>query len=172
MNSNALIPVGTILKTKGFDGTLLVEFYYEIHHDVFKVLFIKTNEIETPLLISKSHQDSESTYGIQFQSYDTKEKAQKLNGTTVYMSEDMALKHFDVIEDDDYIGYEVYDRDLFLGTVVEVYTTKFQETLEIEEPHGTKFLIPFVDELLNEIDPDTRKIVYELPLGYLDSIKI
>lgn len=172
MISNTLIPVGTILKTKGFDGTLLVEFNYEIINDTFKVFFIKQNEIETPLLIQKSVLFQDTTFYIQFQTLETKEKAQKYNGAILYMPESIAQNHFIVEEDDDVIGYEVYNREHYLGRVIELYSNKMQETIEIEDLEGTRILIPFVDELLNEIDPETMKIVYDFPPDYLESIKL
>jgi ribosomal 30S subunit maturation factor RimM len=43
-----------------------------------------------------------------------------------------------------------------------------QLLLEVETPHSMQLLIPLVDDLIAEIDRQTRSIIMHIPEGLLD----
>lgn len=154
-----MIEIGKILKTKGFDGTTLVEFHYPILNSDFKAFFIGQNSQYTPLLIEKILPIDENTFQIIWKRYTSKELAVNLNNRLLYMEEDIAEIHFDTDSLEDFTGYQVCNFENALGLVSGIYESNLQETLEVEMENGKKLLIPLVDEMITTIDEE-KKIIY------------
>jgi ribosomal 30S subunit maturation factor RimM len=157
-----MIEIGKILKTKGFDGTTIVEFYYPIVQGEFKAFFIGKNSQYTPLLILKSQPIDEHTFHILWLRHESKELAVNLNNCELYMEEEIAEAHFDLEALEDFMGYQVYNFDNLLGIVSGLYENNLQETIEVEMNNGKKLLIPLIDEMISTIDDENESIYVEL----------
>lgn len=151
--------VGMILKTKGFDGTTIVNFDYPILKPDFKALFVSKGSMYQPLLIEKIEQSDDFTLLIKWKNYNSKEEAQLLHNKEVYLEENLILNYFDEEEQDDLIGYEVYNGEEKLGEVIDLYQTNQQETLEVRLIDDKKLLIPLIENYVVTID-DEKEIIY------------
>jgi ribosomal 30S subunit maturation factor RimM len=81
----------------------------------------------------------------------------------------IAVSFLDLTEEATWIDYKVYDANLFLGTVVDVYDNLHQQTLEIQFENKEEFvLIPVVQDWIRNIDLDLKIIDINLPEGILD----
>jgi 16S rRNA processing protein RimM len=159
--------IGRILKTKGYDGTTIVEFYHENISTAFKAVFIDKGNQKTPLLLSKIDLVDEFTANILWTKYNSKELAVSLNNCEIYMASDIVKDHFDMEEEDNYIGYEVHNFGEKIGLVSDVLQNQFQEIIEITTEDKKTILIPFIDEMIVTIDEDLRVIYCELDAEYL-----
>ena len=73
------------------------------------------------------------------------------------------------VDPDDIEGYEVVDSRLGdLGKVKEVNDATANVLLVVDTPDGDELLVPFVDEFVEEIDQDNKRIVVSLPEGLLE----
>lgn len=153
------IKIGKVLKTKGFDGTMIVRFDYPVLEDNFKAFFIQKNQQFLPLLIEKKEELDEESYLIKWSKYPTKEAAQTLHNQDLYIAQNIAETHFDFEAMEDFTGYEVYNFDDKLGVVSDILESNFQETLEVKLANEKTLLIPFIDEFIETID-DEKKAIY------------
>jgi 16S rRNA processing protein RimM len=151
--------VGTILKTKGFDGTTVVSFDYPILEANFKALFISKGSMYLPLIVEKIEQPDDYTLLIKWKNYNSKEEAQLLHNKELFLDEKFIPNYFDEEELDEFIGYEVYNREEKLGEVIDLYQTNQQETLEIKLADNKKLLVPLIEEFVVTID-DEKSIIY------------
>ena len=157
-----MLEIGKILKTKGFDGTTLVQFHYTVTHPEFKAFFIGKNSQYTPLLIEKYEPIDEHTAHILWKKHDSKELAVSLNNQGLFMEESIAQSYFDLEEVEDFIGYQVFNFEDKIGIVTGLYENNFQETLEVEMANGKKLLVPLIDEMIKTIDDEQESIHVEL----------
>jgi len=151
--------IGTILKTKGFDGTTIVYFDFPILKPDFKALFVSKGSMYQPLLIEKKEQKDDFTLLIKWKNFNSKEEAQLLHNKELYIDETLMPSYFDEEELDDLLGYEVYNREEKLGKVIDLYQTNQQETLEIRLGNDQKLLVPLIEEYVITID-DEKEAIY------------
>jgi 16S rRNA processing protein RimM len=70
---------------------------------------------------------------------------------------------------EDLVGCDVYSKDGGLvGVVASVITGAAQDRIVVEAPEGTRGEVPFVAELVPEVDVENRRIVVDLPEGLLE----
>lgn len=164
---NSLKKIGTILKTKGFDGTTIVAFDFPIINSDLKALFISKGTMHQPLLIEKVEQTNDFTLLIKWKNYNSKEEAHLLHNKEVFLDEKLIAQHFDEEELDDLIGYDVYNGEEKLGVVIELYQTNQQETMEIKLKSNENLLVPLIDEYVLTIDDDMQAIYCKLTEDYI-----
>lgn len=169
---NEFEQIGKILKTKGFDGTTVISLDYPLIDDSFKALFIQKGAMYSPLLIDKMEEIDEFTLHIKWTQYTTKEHAQSLNNTDLYIPSNLIEKYFDKEAVEDFIGYMAYNHEEPLGEVIQLFENKFQETIEVELPTGKKILIPLIDEFVVTIDDDLKKIYCNLSKEYIETFSV
>lgn len=160
--------IGIILKTKGFDGTTIVEFDFPLIREDIKALFITKGAMKQPLLIERIEQNGPHTFYIKWKNYDTKEQAQALHNKELFLDEMLFEQWFEEMEMEDFMGYKVFNRDEEIGKVVGLYETTQQETIEVELKTNKKLLIPLNDHYILTID-DTQQIIYcDLTAEYVE----
>ena len=55
-----------------------------------------------------------------------------------------------------------------VGTVRDLVSNPGQDLLEVDRPDGSTLLVPVVDEIIKDVDVESRKIQTVLPQGLLD----
>lgn len=76
---------------------------------------------------------------------------------------------------DEFYDHQLADLDVVLrdgtpvGRVAQVAHLPYQDLLVVERPDGGEVLIPFVTEIVPEIDLGARRVVVEPPPGLLDA---
>jgi 16S rRNA processing protein RimM len=77
-------------------------------------------------------------------------------------------------EPDEYYDHQLIDLDVVLadgtevGRITEVSHLPYQDLFVVERPDGTEVLIPFVEEIVTEVDLDEQKAVIVPPPGLID----
>lgn len=163
------IKVGKILKTKGFDGTLIISFDFEMTDRSAKAFFIQKNKQYIPLLVEKMGSVDEETHLIRWVNYSTKERAQALHNQELFLPEDSAQKHFLIEDSDEFIGYEVFNGEMLLGIVIGLIENNFQETLEIKLNNDKILLIPFIEQYVDTIDEDKQAIYCHVSEEFIET---
>ncbi|MFF2850457.1 ribosome maturation factor RimM [Streptomyces sp. NPDC058001] len=77
-------------------------------------------------------------------------------------------------EPDEYYDHQLMDLDVvtgdgtLVGRITEISHLPSQDLFVVERPDGSEVLIPFVQEIVTEIDLDAQRAVIEPPPGLID----
>ncbi|MER5887371.1 ribosome maturation factor RimM [Streptomyces sp. NPDC001941] len=77
-------------------------------------------------------------------------------------------------EDDEYYDHQLVDLDVVtvdgveVGRITEITHLPSQDLFIVERPDGTEVMIPFVGEIVTEIDLDEQRAVIDPPPGLID----
>ena len=165
---NSFIKIGTILKTKGFDGTTLVALDAAIIDPSIKAVFVQKGSMYSPLLIEKLTKIDDFTLHIKWTNYSSKEQAQALNSREIFIDENLLSQFFDEEIAEDLEGYEVYNLDEKIGEVITIYQNNHQETLEIKLNNAKLLLVPLIEEYVITIDDEKMAIYCQLTEEYIE----
>jgi 16S rRNA processing protein RimM len=77
-------------------------------------------------------------------------------------------------EEDEYYDHQLMDLDVVtkdgmeVGRITEISHLPSQDLFIVERPDGSEVLIPFVEEIVTEIDLEEQKAVIDPPPGLID----
>ncbi|MFF7178979.1 ribosome maturation factor RimM [Streptomyces sp. NPDC008121] len=77
-------------------------------------------------------------------------------------------------EDDEYYDHQLMDLDVVLadgteiGRITEISHLPSQDLFIVERPDGVELMIPFVEEIVTEIDLERQRAVIDPPPGLID----
>ncbi len=120
------------------------------------------------VLVVTSSRVHRNRFLVRFEGIDSREAAGGVRGA-LYVGADEAreLGESEYWERD-LVGCDVYLADgVKVGRVTDVIVRPAQDLLEVESPTG-RHLVPFVEAIVTEIDPDARRVVVDPPAGLLD----
>lgn len=160
-----LANIGYISKTHGLKGhcILRIKDNFFIDESRTKAIFININGSSAPYFIEELTWNN-SAYILKLETVDSVEAAKKLVGKSC--SVDEALIEAD--ESNELVGYMVIDHTYGeLGPVEEVIDNKNSVLLRVTYKHK-EVLLPYVDELVSNIDDKAKTISYLSPEGLID----
>ena len=154
-----LIYIGKLVNTHGLKGEVKILSDFKYKEDVFKidnVIYINDNKY-----IIKSYRRHKVFDMIILDGIDSIEKAEELKGLDIYIKK--SEYKFNGILDEDLIGLDVYDNDIYKGKIVDIYKTNSSDLLVIEGKN--KHMVPNIPEFVKEIDLKNNKIYIEYIRG-------
>ena len=92
--------------------------------------------------------------------------AEELRGTELYAAPDEAGEDEGWYEED-LLGLVVVADGVRVGTVTGLVTGEVQDLLEVELDSGSAALVPFVEEIVPEVDREQRTVTIDPPPGLL-----
>ena len=119
-------------------------------------------------LVVEHARDHRNRFLVKFEGVDSRADAEAVKGT-LYVPADRARD----LEEGEYwerdvVGSSVVTVDgADVGTVTEIIPGAAQDLLEIDTDRGPR-LVPFVSEIVTEVDPRSRRIVIDPPEGLLE----
>lgn len=154
-----LINIGKIVNTHGLKGEIRIISDFKYKNDIFK----KDNivYIDNEKYIINSYRYHKIYDMITLIDIKTIEQAEEFKGLNIYINRDDYK--FNGYLDEDLIGLEVYDKDIYKGKIVEILKTNTNDLLVID---GIKrHMVPNIDEFVKEVDLDNNKIYIEYIRG-------
>ena len=154
-----LINIGKIVNTHGLKGEIRIISDFKYKKDVFKtnnIVYINNEKY-----IIKSYRFHKIYDMIILDSINTIEQAEELKGLNVYI--DRTDYKFDGYLNEDLIGLEVYDKDIFKGKVIDIVKTVTNDLLVIEG--NKKHMVPNIPEFIKDVDLENNKIYIEYIRG-------
>lgn len=154
-----LINIGKIVNTHGLKGEIRIISDFKYKKDVFKtdnIVYINNEKY-----IIKSYRFHKIYDMITLDSINTIEQAEELKGLNVYI--DRTDYKFDGYLNEDLIGLEVYDKDIFKGKVIDIVKTINNDLLVIEG--NKKHMVPNIPEFIKDVDLENNKIYIEYIRG-------
>ena len=69
---------------------------------------------------------------------------------------------------EDLIGYKAFDGEKYIGEIADIDVSTENSLFIVETEDDKTVFIPIADEFIVELDPDGKKIVFDLPTGLTD----
>lgn len=151
--------IGKILDTFGLEGELKVRPYMplEFFEGLERVYLKRKGGDYVPFKLEWIEFMNDKII-LKFKGYDSIDAAQQFKGAKVYLpKEDLPS-----LEEDEFYAYELVgmevetDKDKKLGKVVRVQDMGPYDVLVVE---GKKIMIPFVSDIVVEVDKEKRKVI-------------
>lgn len=162
--------VARIGKPHGIKGEVTIQ----VHTDSPESRFVIGGQFRTnpssygPLTLAgvRVHQ---GTYLLRFQGVFDRNAAEALRNTTLVVAHEEVDDEEEAWFAEDLVGLKVLNTDgRELGRVLELHTREAQDLLEISTPSGSTALIPFVEELVPQVDLEAGHVVIDPPTGLLE----
>lgn len=152
-----MIHIGKVTNTHGLKGEIRILSNFPYPESVFeKNKIININNKDYKIISSRNHKE----YNLIFlENIDVIEKAEILKSHQVYI--DRKQINDDLILKEDIIGFEIYENDIQIAIVINLIYGK-QTLLETNKGY-----IPYVDEFIEKIDLENKKIYVKLIEGLL-----
>ena len=170
-----IVAIGKFQKTHALQGELnaIVDVQEDYAEDD-KPFIVDVDGIYVPFYIESIRPKVSTSYLVKLAGVDSQEEAQQFVNKEIYAMRSDLIDYFETdgetfVDPDDIEGYEVVDSRLGdLGKVKEVNDATANVLLVVDTPDGDELLVPFVDEFVEEIDQDNKRIVVSLPEGLLE----
>lgn len=160
--------IGYISKTHGLKGHVTLRLKEDIFIDEEKItsIFLDINGSQVPYFVEEIKLANQG-YLVKFENIDSVETSKKLIGKTAYCLEDF------ITEDEEslkyFIGYTVIDSKYGnIGTIVDIDDKTENVVITVAHPSGAEIILPFNDDLLNEIDDDMKTVDLNSPEGLIE----
>jgi len=159
------IYIGDIVNTHGLKGEVRLLSDFEYKKEAFqkgKKIYIGRKKEEVTI---KSHRVHKEYNMFTFEDLDD------INDVIIYKGEKAYMKREDIIIDgyfsEDIIGLEAYSNEKKIGNVSLIMKSKAHDILVITDGEK-KHLIPYIDEFIEKIDLEEKKIFINVVEGLLN----
>lgn len=165
------IPAGYVRRAHGIHGDVVVRGMLQDAEDRFVPGAVLTTDEDIPrgfeIVGVRGHQGD---YIVTFNEIGDRTTADGLRGIqfTIDRADRRQLEPGEWWPED-LEGCDVFSKDGELrGVITSVISGAAQDRIVVETPDGTKGEVPFVGELVTEVDVEHRRIVVDLPAGLLE----
>jgi 16S rRNA processing protein RimM len=162
--------VGRIGKLHGYSGAVRIDIDGDIAFSKpeknNEPVFLVIHQKPVPFFYTRWQDGGESII-VKFEDIDTEEAARELIGLEVLAPEKW-VEESDDVSAAALIDYTVVDSVLGKLGFISNYMENPGQTLLYMMLNGREVMIPFVEEFINDIDPDTQTLYTSLPDGLVD----
>ncbi len=169
MKDKNLFNLGKILKPFSYKGEVSVYSAIDLKKYNFSSLLLKINTSLVPFKINSLKNQKANIYRINFDSIDSENKAEKLRNIEIFCKKNQLLEEdYNASETKRLIGYKLLDiGEEHIGEITNIINNYQQDLIEVMYIEK-KLLIPYVEEMIIQINHDEKVIKMELPEGILD----
>ena len=160
--------IGKVIRTNGTDGEVLIRINPQTYIDIDSIshLFIEINGKLVPfsyqsLLIKKN------SLFIHFTDITTESHAEEFLLQSVFV-ENSSIIQQNATQSDEYIGYSLFDKDVYIGTIEEILEFPMHEVFRVVTTTNKEILIPHAKNLILEHKIDEKIIIMDVPEGLID----
>lgn len=168
-----LTQIGAFFKPHGIKGEITAELDYGLTPDVLRCVIAEIDGISVPFFVESFRPKGASTWLIKIDGIDDENAASLLVNHDIYAI--TAELPEGTLDDDgdgiylyDLIGYTLLDGPVAIGVIDAVDDSTANILLEVKRPDGSTVYVPFAEEWITELNPDTSTIAMELPEGLID----
>lgn len=159
-----LSPIGYFSKTHGVKGQLILKTEKDFDVDALKALFIETATGKAPYFVTEV-KEAGANLVLELEEVPNVEKARMLIGKQVYIDASLIEEEE---SDDAWIGFELIDAHHgSLGQVSAVSDNGQQMLLSLQHK-GKEIILPMVEEFIEKIDEENKKIFFQAPEGLIE----
>lgn len=175
ISKSDIIEIGKFRKTHALKGELNASL--DVDADFVNdgnPLIVEMEGIPVPFYVESIRPKGSETFLVKLNGVDSGDEASAFVNKEIYALRSDLGKYYDadpeeLIAEDDLIGSRIVDSVLGeIGVLKDIDTSTQNTLLVAENPGGKEFFIPYVDEFINDHDPETKIIHVSLPEGLLD----
>lgn len=170
--------IGSIVKTHGFDGALVINTENQINIELIEncinkkgFVFINIDEIQVPFFITeKTKVLNNKSILIYLDDIFNDNQAKKYISSKIFVEDDCFDKKIEakLIVNHDLIGFLVIDENLgIIGNIFDFINIPSNPLLIVKKS-DKEILIPINDDFIIEINNEDKKIIIELPEGLIE----
>ena len=165
------LKLGTIIKTRGLKGQVKVYSTTEFAHDRYKkgsIMFLENPETRDLKEVKVQSYTSDGQFDyLTFKGFDT------IESITPYLRHDILIPKDEnplpegMYYHADLIGCEVYSKNDLVGKVIAVEEFTARKSLRIKLKNEKTLLLPFIDNFIDKVDIENKRIDVNLIEGMI-----
>lgn len=170
MNKADCYHLGYIAKLHGFKGE--VSFFLDVtnpnEYAKLDSVFIDINGNLTPFFISSFQLKPKGFASVKLDGVDSENDAKSLMRKDLYLP----LSTLPKLSGKEFYDHEVVDFDLvdvqhgLVGKIIQIIDLPVNPLIQVDS-NGKEVLIPFVKDLIQEVDRENKKLIVKAPEGLL-----
>lgn len=167
------LKVGKIVNTHSLKGEVKVISSTDFEEERFKegtnLLITRGNQVIKEVVV-ESYRTHKNSLLVKFKDINTIEEAEKLKNLQIKIDSN----NIGELEENEYyfheiIGCEVFDENnKSLGEITEILTPGANDVWVIKGQNGKEILIPYIEDVVKNIDIENKKINIEVMEGLID----
>ncbi len=171
MQLNDCFLLGSIVKTHGFKGQLVLKISKEVTSLPKKMeqLFVENKGKLVPFFVSEFSQNGDSAL-LKLDDIDSDTKAKEWLKCQVYVLKSILPKiNKDAFQPQKYINFKVFDiNNIQVGILDMFYDIPNNQLFGITHPTGKEILLPARQDFVKNIDSLKKNITFDFPEGLLE----
>jgi 16S rRNA processing protein RimM len=172
MNLSDCFHLGFVFKPHSFTGEVVAKLDVDDINNYKKMesVFVEINNELVPFFIKQISGHNRDTLILKFDGVDTIDAAEQLAGSQLYLP----LTSLPTLPPDKYyfheiVGYVVIDKTHGnIGVLESVIQMPMQNLLSVKHPTEKEILIPIVDNIVLEVNKETKIITTDAPEGLVE----
>jgi len=171
--SETLYTVGEIVNTHGVRGELKVVPHTDFVEDRFdkgsKLVIVDGKGGQTPVTVQSSRLHKKLVY-VTFKEFNEINEVEKYKGSLLKIE----AKYQEKLAEDEFYYHEIIGCEAVtesgesLGTIKEILTPGANDVWVVKRPQGKDLLLPYIDEVILDVDIKTKRITVHVMEGLLD----
>jgi 16S rRNA processing protein RimM len=171
--ASQLVPIGSILKTVGYQGGLLIDTYpgYATTWSAMNKCLIRIDGVWAPFFIVSKEEKSDGILVV-FEDLEDNKLAKSLIHQEVYVLQTQLVAETGTSEEasdiNTWIGFTIYDVHSDFSAVIRRIEELPSQLLAFVEWNGKEVALPLAEELIVDLNPDQKSLTMNLPDGILE----
>ncbi|MCK0111295.1 ribosome maturation factor RimM [Ornithinimicrobium sp. F0845] len=161
--------VARIGKPHGLRGEVTVQVHTDAPDERFAVGTEFATEPDRGPLTLRTVRVHQQVYLLGFEGITDRTAAEALRNTRLLLADEEEAEEDDAWREEDLLGLTVVLTDgTVVGEVSALHTREVQDLLEVRRADGRELLVPFVEEIVPEVDDETGRVTIDPPAGLLE----
>ena len=161
--------VARIGKPHGLRGEVTVQVHTDAPEERFTVGTEFATEPDRGPLTLRSVRVHQQVYLLGFDGVADRTAAEGLRNTRLLLADEDEAEEEDAWREEDLLGLKVVLTDgTEIGEVSALHTREVQDLLEVRRTDGRELLVPFVEEIVPEVDEESGTVTIDPPTGLLE----
>lgn len=170
---DSVTEVGQIFKPHGVKGEMTVELDYDLKPSDVRCFLVEKDGILVPFFVAESRKHGHDSWLIRFDGVNDEIQAGDFNNALLFAMTDELPEHIRESESEgvhlyDLIGFTLFDAANKVGIITSIDDNTANVVFTVETEDGKTVLVPFAEELISDLDAESRTITLDLPSGILE----
>ncbi len=170
IRESQLTAIGQFLKPHGINGEISMSLEFDTDLGAIQCIVLNMDGIFVPFFIESFRDKSSNIKLVTLDGISDETKAMDICGKTVYALSTDCQTEYDSdngLYASDLIGYTILDKATIIGKITDIDDSTENALFLVETSNGIVY-IPIADEFIEDIIPESKSIIMDLPQGLLE----